>query len=312
MTLDGASQPFRPPWLTQPFAVVDGGLATALELLGHTPSGLLWTAALVAEQPEVIVAAHRSFVEAGADIVITSSYQASVKGFIRAGFSATRAAAALASTTELARRAGAPFVAASIGPFGATLGDGSEYHGRYQASWPDIRRFHRERIQVLAATSPDMFAIETIPSTAEALIVMEELAAATSIPAWLTFSCRDSSSTCAGEPFGAAVAAVADRIGDQLVAVGVNCTAPVHVSSLLRLAGGVTDRPLVVYPNRGRAWDSEHRCWLGVDGVGDDGPAEYAPEWVALGVRLLGGCCGIGPDGIRSLVAVRSALACQP
>jgi homocysteine S-methyltransferase len=294
-----------PRWIRQPFSVVDGGLSTALEELGHHPAGLLWTAQLVLDRPDAVVAAHRLFVDAGADVVISAAYQASVEGFARAGAGAADARRALASTTDLARRSGAPFVAASIGPFGATLGDGSEYHGRYDASWSEVRAFHRERLAVLADTAPDLFAIETIPSRAEAEIVLDELARLTSVAASLSLACVDGERTCAGDDV-AAVATMAAG-APNVAAVGVNCTHPRHVGSLLARAASATSLPLVAYPNHGRAWDAGRDCWTG-DGAGD-APAPHAREWWNAGARLIGGCCGIGPDGIAGLVRARAALA---
>lgn len=281
-----------------PFMVLDGGLSTALELLGHHSRGLLWTARLLLDQPEVVVAAHRSFVEAGAEVLISASYQASLKGFIQAGCSPQRARQLLASTTQLARQAGAPLVAASIGPFGATLGDGSEYHGRYDASWPEIRRFHRERIAVLADTGPDLFAVETIPSSFEAEIILEELQGK---PAWLAFSCSDERHTCGGEPFSQAVARLNEA---HLLAIGINCTDPKHVTPLLQSAATVHHRPWVVYPNHGQLWDPIRECWSGDSEVQLE---HYATEWVKLGARLIGGCCGTGPEHIRALVKFRQS-----
>jgi homocysteine S-methyltransferase len=290
--------------LREPFTVVDGGLSTSLEELGTHPDGELWTAQAVIERPELIVAAHRRFVEAGAEVVITSSYQASVKGFVRAGLDERAAREALASTTELARRSGAPFVAASIGPYGAYLADGSEYRGTYEASWDEVRDYHRGKLEVLAGTGADVIAIETIPTLEEARIVLEELARVGAPPAWLTFTCADRELTCGGEPFADVVAAVHESPG--VIAVGVNCTDPRHVTSLLTRARERTDLPFVVYPNHGRAWDAEAKCWIG---DGDDHLAVRAGEWAALGARLIGGCCGVGADGVRAIAAVRDQLA---
>jgi len=296
-------------WIRDPFTVIDGGLSTALEALGHRPAGLLWTAQLVLDAPEVVVAAHRSFVDAGAEIVITSSYQASVDGFARAGADPARARRALASTTQLARRAGAELVASSIGPFGAILGDGSEYHGRYDASWAEVRRFHRARIEVLADTGPDLFAVETVPSLVEAQIVVEELSARSRIPAWVCFSCRDATTTCAGDDVGAAAAAAVSA-GDGLVgAVGVNCTDPRHVASLLAGEAAATGLPLVAYPNHGRAWDGARGCWVGDEEVAADALAAAIPSWIDLGARFVGGCCGIGAPALRRIAAARAELA---
>jgi homocysteine S-methyltransferase len=288
------------PFLHTPFTIVDGGLSTALEELGEQPSGLLWTASALVDRPEVITAAHRRYVDAGAEIIISSSYQASEDGFVVAGMSAAEARRLLGSTTAVARASGAAAVAASVGPFGACLGDGSEYHGRYDASWDDVRAFHRRRLEVLVDSGPDLFAIETIPTALEARIIAEELRALTPAPAWLTFSCRDDHRTCGGDEFAVAVAEV-----DALVdAVGVNCTAPALVAPLL--ASAAVDLPLVAYPNHGAAWDATHRCWIGPTG-GEEIPA-LVPGWLAVGVRFVGGCCGVGSAGIRALREQRTAM----
>lgn len=290
--------------LREPFTLVDGGLSTALEEMGERPAGLLWTAAALIDRPEVITAAHRRYVEAGADLVISASYQASEPGFVAAGLSAMEARRVLASTTEVARASGASLVACSVGPFGACVGDGSEYHGRYAASWADVRAFHRARLEVLAHTAPDVFAIETIPTAAEADIVVDELRRLTDAPAWLTFTCADSVHTCGGDVLADAVA----RVDGALTAVGVNCTAPGLVEPLLRSLH--TDLPLVAYPNHGAAWDAEHSCWLGP--IGGAEILVLMPAWLAAGARIVGGCCGVGSDGIRALAAFRASLGTSP
>ncbi|MDO9173716.1 MAG: homocysteine S-methyltransferase, partial [Actinomycetota bacterium] len=285
----------------EPFALIDGGLSTVLEEMGEQPAGLLWTAAALVDRPQVLTEAHRRYVDAGADVVITASYQASESGFVAAGLSATDARRALAATTAVARAAQPAFVASSVGPYGAYLGDGSEYTGVYAASWSEVRAFHRQRLAVLVDTAPDLFAIETIPSLAEAEIVVDELRALTDAPAWLTFSCRDAELTCAGDAFGAAAGVVAPAVS----AVGVNCTAPKFVLPLLQSAS--VSVPFVAYPNHGAAWDSEHRCWIGPTGGGE--LPGLVPSWLAAGARLIGGCCGVGTAGIAALARLRDELA---
>jgi homocysteine S-methyltransferase len=282
------------------FTVVDGGLSTALEQLGHHPAGALWTAQLVVDQPSEVVRAHELYVAAGARVAITASYQASVDGFVAAGLSGPDARRAIASTTGMARLAGAPVVAASVGPFGAVLGDGSEYNGNYSADWHTVRQFHRDRIAILADSGPDMFAVETIPSRVEAEIIVEELAAVSTLPFWVTFTCADDVHTCAGDTLAHAVAAIAHE--RHLVAVGVNCTAPLHVAGLLSsLPDGL---PKVVYPNHGGTWDAASRTWHHQH---NDRFDELAGEWIRCGATLIGGCCGVGPDGIASLAALATA-----
>ncbi len=285
----------------EPFALIDGGLSTVLEEMGEQPAGLLWTAAALVDRPQVLTEAHRRYVDAGADVIITASYQASEPGFVAAGLSATEARRALAATTAVARAAQPAFVASSVGPYGAYLGDGSEYTGVYAASWPEVRAFHRQRLAVLVDTAPDLFAIETIPSLAEAEIVVDELRALTDAPAWLTFSCRDAENTCAGDAFGAAAGVVAPAVS----AVGVNCTAPKFVLPLLQSAS--VSVPFVAYPNHGAAWDGEHRCWIGPTGGGE--LPGLVPSWLDAGARLIGGCCGVGTVGIAALARLRDELA---
>jgi homocysteine S-methyltransferase len=288
----------------EPFTLIDGGLSTVLEEMGEHPQGLLWTAAALIDRPQVLTDAHRRYVDAGADVVITASYQASEAGFVRTGCSPAEARRLLASTTAVARAAEPALVACSIGPFGACLGDASEYHGRYEASWADVRAFHRARLEVLTTTGPDVYAIETIPSLAEAEIVVDELRRLTDAPAWLAFTCADATRTRHGEVFAEAAATVAPAV----TAIGVNCTWPLHVQSLLTAAREATRGtvPLVAYPNHGAVWDGEHKCWLGsADGAELAG---YAPDWLVAGARLIGGCCGVGTHAIALLSALRDSL----
>lgn len=291
--------------LRDPFTLIDGGLSTVLEEMGEQPRGLLWTAAALLDRPHLLTAAHRRYVEAGAEVIITASYQASEAGFVGAGCTPEQARRLLALTTEVARAADPLQVACSVGPFGACVGDGSEYHGRYQASWAEVRAFHRSRLEVLTSTGPDVYAIETMPSLAEAHIVVEELRALTDAPAWVTFTCVDDVKTCSGDVFADAVAAVAPAVS----AVGVNCTSPAYVEGLLLAARTATAAalPLVAYPNHGARWDGEHKCWLGPTGGND--LVGYVPDWLAAGARLIGGCCGVGTQAIALLSALRESLA---
>ncbi len=287
---------------TEPFAVLDGGLSTALEAAGHDLRDELWTARLLVDAPEAVVAAHRAFVAAGAEVVITASYQASVAGLVAAGCDAGTARAAIRGSTDLARRASSSIaVAASVGPYGAVLGDGSEYDGRYDLSGEELRRFHEERMELLIGGEPDLLAIETIPSAFEAAIVLDALGEYPDVRAWLSVTGGDGEHTWAGDRI--------ETIGDlaqshpQIVAVGVNCVAPQLVAPMLERLGSRFDGPLVAYPNHGRTWDGTSHCWVGDDQTVD--VADLVARWSALGARLIGGCCGYGPDLVRELVELR-------
>ena len=281
--------------------LLDGGLATLLERRGHDLTSQLWSARLLRDDPGAIEAAHREFFEAGAEVAITASYQASFEGFASIGLdraetvrlmreSVTRAAAA--------RDAVAPdgWVAASVGPYGAVLADGSEYRGDYALDVAGLRQFHRPRLDVLTDAGADVLAIETIPCLAEVEAVLAEIDG-TGHPAWLSLS-SEAGRTRAGEPLAHAFAMAADVA--EVIAVGVNCTAPPHVLGAVRLAAEV--RPAVAYPNSGQGWDAEHRAWTGESAF----DAGDVAAWVEAGARLVGGCCRVGPADIASL---RSNLA---
>jgi homocysteine S-methyltransferase len=296
--------------------VLDGGLATELEARGHDLSDRLWSARLLLTEPDAIEEVHLAYFRAGAQVATTASYQASVEGFAGAGMDRDTALLAIRRSVELAARArerfraeeeaagrdpGELLVAGSVGPYGAMLADGSEYRGDYDPGDAALEAFHRPRIEALVAAGADLLAVETIPTLREARVLvglLDEVEA----PGWISYSCRDGETTSAGEPFREAVAVTA--AARDVVAVGVNCTAPHHVRSLLKIARASTALPLVAYPNRGDTWDPDSRSWRG-DRAGSWDPAVVA-SWTVLGAAWLGGCCGTRPPDIERLAAALS------
>ena len=295
----------------QGFVVLDGGLATTLESMGHVLDSELWSAEVLRTSPDDIRAVHTAFLDAGADCISTASYQASLPGLARRGIEADAAAGLLRHSVELAvqardafwaepeNRSGRyrPLVAASAGPYGAFLADGSEYDGRYGVERDALAAFHHPRLEVLAGTAADVLALETIPSLVETEALVQLLAAAPHPGAWISFSCGDGAHLWDGTAVEDAVRACVPEAG--VVAVGVNCTAPAHVASLVGRVRRATDLPILAYPNSGEAYDSSARSWVGP-------PAgqqwlDAVPEWVRAGARLVGGCCRVGPSTIRDV-----------
>ncbi|MFG2474667.1 homocysteine S-methyltransferase [Streptomyces fagopyri] len=283
--------------------VLDGGMSNQLEAAGHDLSDELWSARLLAERPEVITEAHLAYFEAGADVAITSSYQATFEGFARRGIPHDRAAGLLrlsvGSAREAARRARAKgvtrplWVAASAGPYGAMLADGSEYRGRYGLSVAELERFHRPRLEVLAAAAPDVLALETVPDTDEARALLRAVRGL-GVPAWLSYSVAGDR-TRAGQPLEEAFALAAGA--DEIIAVGVNCCAPEDVDGAVGTAARVTGKPVVVYPNSGEVWDARARAWSGRSTFS----AGQVTGWRRGGARLIGGCCRVGPAAITGI-----------
>jgi homocysteine S-methyltransferase len=291
--------------LDRGIVVLDGGLATQLEAQGHDLRDSLWSARLLRDEPNEIVAAHRAFFDVGADVAITASYHATYAGFAKVGIDKEEATRLLALSVELARRAQPvdrpTLVAGSVGLYGVVWADGTEYTGDYgRATDDEIAEEQRRRIRALVDAGPDLLAIETIPSGREAVILGELLTEQPDTEAWVTFCCRDDHHLSDGTPITDAVRAVT-RTG-RVAAVGVNCTPPQYVESLLNEARAVADLPLVCYPNWGRVWDGATYEWVEGTGV-----VEFAPDlldrWLAAGARVIGGCCGIGPEGIAGVAA---------
>lgn len=291
--------------MDRPVVVLDGGLSTQLERHGADFSGRLWTGKALLEKPDVVERAHHDFVEAGATIISTASYQVSRSGFVAEGLSVEDADLALTRSVEIARAATAGTavkVAASVGPYGATLHDGSEYRGNYGVDQTTLEYFHRERIAVLAAAKPDYFAMETIPEITEAKAVVAVLADYPDIPVWVSFSCGDDAHLASGETIEDAARAVA--VLPQLVAIGMNCVPPENVAPLARRITSVTDTPIIGYPNRGGQWDSATNTWSGQT---PKTLAQWWPEWHAAGVSFVGGCCGHDATAIAQLRDVLEA-----
>lgn len=316
---------------SQGFVLVDGGLATELESAGHDLNDPLWSAKVLLQDPEAVRAAHAAYLRAGADCVITATYQATFEGLAARGVARAEAADIMRSAVDLAvsardrfwaepanrtwpvRRPGGgpakqstarirPLVAASIGPYGAFLADGSEYHGKYGVAPEALADFHRPRLRLLAESPADILACETIPSFTEAQVLAALVEDATDKPAWFTFTCRDAGRLSDGTPVDV-VAAWADETA-SVSAVGVNCTPARLLPPVIRALAAATAKPVVAYPNGGGEWDAVTKTWGRADAEPDWGRA--CRRWVAAGAAAVGGCCRVGPEDIGTM---RTALA---
>jgi homocysteine S-methyltransferase len=294
--------------------VLDGGLATELERRGHDLSDRLWSARLLRDDPDAIRDVHSAYLAAGARVVTGASYQATYDGFTAEGMNAVGTRLLLSRSVQLAREAQAAhttsrpaapptWVAASVGPYGAMLADGSEYTGDYGAviGVRELREFHRPRLEALVEAGPDVLACETVPCLAEAEALLAEVAEL-GLPAWLSLTV-DGDRTRRGEPAVEAFRMAGDV--DPVIMVGVNCCDPDGIEAAVALAHEASGKPVVVYPNSGETWDAGSRSW--------EGAARLRPSntqaWVAAGARLVGGCCRVGPADIEAITAAVGALA---
>jgi len=306
-----SESPITPFLRRQGVMMLDGGLATTLEALGCDLNDELWSARILLEAPETIRRVHRDFLAAGADCISTSTYQATLPGFRRRGLSDAEGAERLRDSVRLAvevrdefwsdrtHRADRlrPLVAASVGPYGAYLADGSEYAGDYGIAEEELYAFHRTRWEVLAEGEADLLACETIPSSREAGVLLELLRETPDRWAWLSFSCRDEA--CLSDGSRLTDVARACDAEPRVAAVGINCTAPELIPALIGEVRRGTEKPILVYPNSGERYDAARKRWA-------PGPRpvdweEAAAEWVHLGAAAVGGCCRVGPEEIARM-----------
>ncbi len=285
-------------------AVLDGGLATELEARGLVLDDALWSARALIDAPELLAAVHRDYLEAGADVISTATYQATIPAVTARVLLSGVALACRERDAFWEPRArdgvrARPLVAASMGSYGAFLADGSEYRGDYGLDIDALAAWHRPRLRVLEESAADLLAFETIPSLVEAEAIVRLLAESDGPPAWLSFQARSAEHLADGQPVEAA-AALADRC-PRIVAVGVNCVAPALVAPLLARFAATTTKPLAAYPNCGDTWDAAARRWVA------SGSAvafrDLVPRWRAAGARLIGGCCRTTPADIRTIAA---------
>ena len=296
-----------------PVVVLDGALATELERRGCDLNDPLWSAKVLMETPELIRQVHLDYFRAGADCAITASYQATIEGFAHRGLSAEKAIALIQLSVQLAMEARdefwgepanrtgrpRPFVAASVGPYGAFLADGSEYRGDYGLTEEELINFHRPRLAALVAAGAEMLACETIPCLIEAQALARLLEEFPGVTAWFSFSAKDEAHISHGERLADCVALLDGH--PQVIAIGVNCTAPRYISELLRTAHQVTGKPLLTYPNSGETYHAGDNSWSG--SAEGEAFGLQARAWYSAGARLIGGCCRTTPADIAEVAA---------
>lgn len=305
-----------------PLVVLDGALATELERRGANLKDPLWSAKILLEQPELIKQVHLDYFRAGADCATTSSYQATIAGLTRRGLNRAQAQHVIQQSVYLARNARDefwrdagdashrphPFIAASIGPYGAFLHDGSEYRGDYALSERALIEFHRERMRALVDAGADMLACETIPCLLEAQALAKLLTEFPNTSAWFSFTARDEEHISHGETIAECAAFLDSH--PQVAAIGINCTAPRYLNGLIRNLRAVTTKPIIVYPNSGEIYDAENNQWLGETAC--DAFGMQAREWFENGARIIGGCCRTTPEHIREVAGWARTLEKNP
>jgi homocysteine S-methyltransferase len=295
----------------QKILIIDGAFGTQLEKKGYDINDPLWSAQFLSQNPQAIAQVHLEYLEAGADCIITSSYQASFEGFMKRGFSEEKAKELIQSSVKIAQKVRddfweneqnkknreKPLVAASVGPYGAYLADGSEYVGKYDRDEKGLRDFHTKRLQTLASAAPDILACETIPCLLEAKALGKLLEDYPQIYSWVCFSAKDGFHISSGEKILDCAQWIATQ--EHINAIGINCTAPQYVASLITQIRKMTDKAIVVYPNGGGSYNAITKTWS--NEADTSSFAKMAHLWYETGATLIGGCCQTTPEDIKQI-----------
>ena len=291
--------------------ILDGAMATELESKGLDLNDALWSAKVLAEQPDVIEQVHYEYFQAGADCAMTASYQATIDGFLKKGYSLAQAEKFITDSVAIAvkardrfwqdhdNRKGRPYplIVAAVGPYGAYFADGSEYRGDYDISEQELMDFHRRRMQLLLEAGADILACETVPCLFEAQAMAKAVGEFEGALCWISFSCNSEATICDGTSI--AVCAAAMDVFPQVAAIGINCTPPHLLPSLIRAVRTASHKPIAVYPNSGEIYDPVTKTWRGTSEEG--GFALAAQAWYQAGARLIGGCCRTTPADIAQV-----------
>lgn len=300
---------------TNGIMVIDGSMSTALEHMGLDLNHRLWTARALAENPEAVKRVHINYFRAGADCGITCSYQASIPGLVSCGYSEEEAEALIRRSVTLfqeardewwekeGRDAGRafPLCLAGMGPYGAYLANGSEYTGAYQVSDEELTSFHARRASLLWEAGADILLFETQPSLHEVLLEAE-IAENMGADYWISFSCRDGNHNGKGELLQKCAEALSQG-HPHLKMIGVNCTKPEYIESLIHCLRNATELPIAVYPNSGEVYDPVTKTWTNAGGNLDFGT--YALRYMAAGADAVGGCCTTTEKHVRQVVEAR-------
>lgn len=294
-------------FLTNHTVVLDGAMSTPLERLGADTNNDLWTAKALIDNEELVYEVHKMYFEAGADLIITDTYQANVQAFEKVGYSEKEARNLIKKAVKIAQKARDDYenktgkhnyIAGTIGPYGAYLANGSEYRGDYELSVEEYQQFHLPRIEELVNAEVDILAIETQPKLDEVLAILELLKEKyPQQKVYVSYTLSDDDTISDGTPLPRAIHALEDY--SQVIAVGINCVKLELVEPALKNMKEITDKHLIVYPNSSAVYYPKSKTWSQPKTSATF--EELIPNWYEAGARIIGGCCTTGPKEIKAV-----------
>jgi 5-methyltetrahydrofolate--homocysteine methyltransferase len=276
--------------------IADGAMGTMLQAAG-LPAGMSPEAWLL-ENPDPVHGVHSAYVEAGSDLILSCTFGGTRARLTRSGL-AERVAEVNRRAVEIAREAAGSqvYVAGDIGPLGewlAPLG---------KLSYAQAVDIFAEQAAALAEAGVDVLYIETMSDLNEARAAVEGAQRVSSgIPVFTTLSFDRHGRTNMGVRPEQAVETL---LAIGVAAVGANCGATLEMTAgaVAKMHECAPEAILIAKPNAGMPHMVE---WEEVYDATPDDMADYAHKFVAMGVRVVGGCCGSTPAHIQ---AIAQALA---
>ncbi|CAI2635763.1 MULTISPECIES: homocysteine S-methyltransferase [Apilactobacillus] len=284
-------------WINQQdHILIDSSMSTGLEERGLKLNSNLWTAAALESHEDLIVDVHKKYFDAGSSMTTTNTYQASVPGLVKAGYSENQAIALIKKAVELADRGrnestnpNPKWLLGGVGPYGAFLANGSEYTGDYSLTDEEYIAFHEGRIKAMVEAGIDVLILETLPNINE-LKAITEYTKQFDIPVIVAASLRDKSHLADGS----SLIEVASFLESQehVIAYGLNCTKPQLVTPALKVLkqSHPTHKPFIAFPNSGATYNPEIKEW-NHDDLSFEEFDELIAQWFNLDLKFVGGCC---------------------
>ncbi len=284
-----------------PPLLLDAAMGSDLDRRGLPTTLPLWSALGLIERPDLVQAIHRDNLVAGADIITTNTFRSTARTLRKAGLDEAAADGLDRLAVELARAArdeagrGDALIAGSIAPLDEC------YDPTFEAGDEAALIEHAAQAQNLAAAGVDFLMIETMPTIREAVLTTQA-ALRTGLPVTVGFVCEPATDAggaarlMSGESLAEAVAALKPY---PVTMVFANCAAPGVITSAITQLRNLTDIPVGGYANVGQV-DSDVG-WNPAGALWGDAYADAAAQWLDLGARVIGGCCGTHPEHTRAL-----------
>jgi len=289
--------------------ILDGGIGTELERLGAPMDHEAWCAVALETHPQLVRDVHRSYIDAGADIITVNTYAATrhaltnggmEKKFTRWNKLAVQLARETLDASEVDRNI---LIAGSVSNFG---------HFTDQYTDEQLAPNFRDQAEILVENGVDFIILESLGAKTSTIVTALNAITEFNVPIWVAVSCAanhesgelflgieesriHSHRPLAHQEFGEAIDTIMNTAGSALLVMHstVDTTLPA-----LQLLQSHYDGLRGAYPNAGY-WTRPE--WAFVDQISPEDYLDRARKWLNTGARIVGGCCGIGPDHIAAL-----------